>query len=217
MIIPRGSQVSRFNYPHEKWMPLQGCEADIHHAPQDDMERFFRSLRMVTRSQSFCQLLEGGGGFVFLQEMGGLVKGYFKFLQPVKSWMWNAKRMTSCNHNGWRLAIITKISPAILTNPKELYALNLPSPPWVVCCCQVLVLQRLVVTIGGPGDWVLKSLCFFFKSMGSMGSERYIYRSISNFFMNQMWENDHENTGILWILSMDISIIISPKKAVDCH
>lgn len=50
--------------------------------------------------------------------------------------------------------------------------------------------------------------------MGSMGPKRYVYRSISMEKMNQMWENDHL---ILWILSMDISDIISPKKAVDCH
>lgn len=32
-IIPRGSQVSRKNYPHEKWMPLQGCEAYFSSCP----------------------------------------------------------------------------------------------------------------------------------------------------------------------------------------
>ena len=104
--------------------------------------------------------------------------------------MWK-KGWRCCNHND-------NLTPAAIPKQKSYMPWIYPPHRKVVSCCQVLVLQRLVVTIGGPGDWVLKSLWFLFKSMGSMGSERYIYRSISNFFMNQMWENDHENTGILW-------------------
>lgn len=151
-IIPRGSQVSRFT----THMPLQGCEAYFSSCPQDDMDRFFRFSRMVTRSQSsFCQLFGGWWFCSIPARKRSLVKVLYVFTA-------REKLDVNCKKDDV-VAIITKINSRCYPKQKSYMPWIYPPPPTlVVCCCQVLVLQRLVVTIGtAGGDWVLKSLRFF--------------------------------------------------------